>query len=283
MQSQLNLPSAPTYVQPTLGLTDNNLLSQYGTQLSSGDFSGDLSWLTPLVNQSNTQNALSAAQGVLQPQFRDTLQQINNDAAANNQLDSSTYTDALARSQSDLNSQYQSIVSQQAIQDAQNANANRLSLFGTGLNTLQQATSNDAAFTGAQNSFNQQNYENELGATLAQYNPSGGLGGALTGAIGGGLAGLATGNPLIAAGGAVAGGLTGGLTSQSSNTGSSLLQAGAGIYGQSQGINRLTGLLSYIPGSSATNNINSTSLNTSGALGPEGNSIDYLKSLLSQN
>ncbi len=163
---QLQLPPTPTYQQPQLGMANNSLLSDYGKHLSSGDFSGNLSWLKPTINNNNSALALSAAQGVLQPQFRNTLQQINNNAAANNQLNSSTYTDALARSQSDLNSQYQSIVSNQAINDNNQSNQNRLSLFGQGLNTLQGTIGNDVGMTQNQNSFNLENYQNQVATTI---------------------------------------------------------------------------------------------------------------------
>jgi hypothetical protein len=156
----LELPAPPTYKQPELGMSNNNLLSDYGKQLSSGDFTGNLSWLNPTINSNNTSLALAAAQGTLQPQFRDTLTQIRNEAAANGQLESSTFTDALARSQSDLNSQYQTIVSQQAINDSNLSGQNRLHLFGKGLDTLQQTIGNDVTFAGNENQFNLNNYSN---------------------------------------------------------------------------------------------------------------------------
>lgn len=165
---QLELPTPPTqYVNP-LQRDDIAYQSGIGHDLTSGNLNGNLSWLQPLLNNNNGANALSAAQGTLQPQFRDTLQQINNQAAANGQLNSSTYTDALARSQSDLNSQYQSIVSQQAINDSNQNNQNRLNLFGSGLNTLQQGIGNEQQDSGATNQFNLQNYDNLVAQTIQQ-------------------------------------------------------------------------------------------------------------------
>lgn len=158
--NQLELPASPTQYTNPLQQGDINYQSGLGHDLTSGNFSGELSWLQPLLNNNNGANALSSAQGILQPQFRDTLQQINNNAAANGQLNSSTYTDALARSQSDLNSQYQSIVSQQAINDSNQSNQNRLNLFGTGLNTLQQGIGNEQQDSAATNQFNLENYSN---------------------------------------------------------------------------------------------------------------------------
>lgn len=156
----LNLPNAPTYQEDPMLRDTYQSLTGYGNQLSSGDFSGNLSWLSPLLNPNNSANALSQAQGILQPQFRDTLQQIRNEAAANGQLESSTFTDALARSQSDLNSQYQSIVSGQAINDSNQRNQNIMGLFGTGLNTLSGAASFGKSMQDSENQFNLQNYDN---------------------------------------------------------------------------------------------------------------------------
>lgn len=287
-QPKLNLPSTPTYYQNPLQSGDLSTLSGLGHQLTSGDFGqgagGDLSWLQQAVNpnQGYLQSALSSAQGLLQPQFRDTLQQINNNAAANNQLNSSTYTDALARSQSDLNSQYQSLVGQAAMQDSTNAMNNRLSLFGTGLNTLQSALGGEQNDTSSQNGFNQQNYENQVGALLAGRNTSGGLLGGLTGAAGGALAGSSLG-PFGAIAGGLAGGLGGALAPQSSNLGGSLLQAGTGLYGSNQlnstlsGIGKIYG--SAAPGSTASNN----PFSVSGAAGSQGNNIDQLLALYGGN
>lgn len=146
----LTLPNPPTYQNDPIFQQGYQSLMDWGQNLSNGNFG----WLTPLLD--NGQNALRQAQGILQPQFRDTLQQIRNEAAANGQLESSTFTDALARSQSDLNSQYQSIVSGQAIAD----NNAKLGLFGTGLNTIGQATTFGLQNQNNENQFNLQNYDN---------------------------------------------------------------------------------------------------------------------------
>lgn len=163
----LNLPPTPTQYTNPLQSGDMGLQSSTAGNLISGNLP---SWLQSTVNPNNSQYALTAAQGVLQPQFRDTLTQINNDAAANNSLNSSTFTDALARSQSDLNSQYQSIVSNQAINDANQANQNKLSLFGTGLNTLQSGIGNEQTQANATNQFNLSNYDNQVAQAVQQNN-----------------------------------------------------------------------------------------------------------------
>lgn len=157
---KLELPAPPTYQKPQLAIDNNKLLSDYGKSLSSGDFTGNLEWLKPLISNDNGQNALAYAQATLQPQFRDTIQQITNSAAANGSLNSSTFTDALAKASSDVNSNYQAILAQQAINDSNQSNQNRLNLFGTGLNTLQGTINNDRGLSGDENTFNLQNYDN---------------------------------------------------------------------------------------------------------------------------
>lgn len=156
----LELPTPPQYKENPNLSPNITFGSDYFKQLLSGDFTGNQSWLSPLVNTNTSRDALGYAQGLLQPQFRDTLQQITNKAAENNQLNSSTFTDALARSQSDLNSQYQSIVSQGAINDAYQNNANRLNLLGIGNSGLQGFTGLAQNQTDSENRFNLENYQN---------------------------------------------------------------------------------------------------------------------------
>lgn len=163
-----SLPTPPSYVENENLSPNITFGSDFTKNLLKGDFTGNLSWLNPTVNNNNSALALAAAQGSLQPQFRDTLTQISNQAAANGQLNSSTFTDALARSQSDLNSQYQSIVSQQAIRDAEQSNANRLNLLGQGLAGLQGFTGLAQGQTNAENSFNLQNYDNLVAQAIQE-------------------------------------------------------------------------------------------------------------------
>lgn len=154
---KLSLPTPPTQYTNSLQQGDISYQSGLAHDLTSGNLP---EWLQSTINPNNSANSLSYAQGLLQPQFRDTLLQIKNQAAEAGSLNSSTYTDALARSQSDLNSQYQSIVSGQAINDANQANQNKLSLFGSGLNTLQQGIGNEQNDSNATNQFNLANYDN---------------------------------------------------------------------------------------------------------------------------
>ncbi len=238
------LPATPTYQQNSNLGPNIDYGSQYNTGLLSGDFTGDRSWLSSLVNPNNSANSLSYAQGLLQPQFRDTIQSLTNQAVANNQNTSSTFTDALAKAGSDLNSQYQSIVSGQAINDANQANANKLSLLGQGESGLQGFTGLAQNQTNSENSFNLQNYENQVAAAIAnQKQANGGIAGALTGAAGGALAGSSLG-PFGAIAGGLAGGLSGGLSPQSSNYGGNILSSGASLYGSNQQNDLLRGLLS---------------------------------------
>lgn len=222
-----SLPPPPTY-QENENLSPNITFgSDITKQLLSGNFTGDLSWLNPTVNNNNTALSLAAAQGTLQPQFRDTLQQITNSAAANGQLNSSTFTDALARSQSDLNSQYQSIVSQQAIRDSEQSNANRLNLFGQGLGGLQGFTQLAQGQTNSENSFNLENYNNQVAAMLASKGSGSNMYGSLGTALGAG-AGFLIGGPVGAGLGATLGGGIGGAIDSSQGGTGSAGMAGVG-------------------------------------------------------
>lgn len=218
----LTLPEPPKYQTDPNYKQGVDSLQQYGNQLSSGDLSGNLSWLQPLLNNNNSANALAAAQGVLQPQFRDTLAQIKNEAAANGQLESSTFTDALARSQSDLNSKYQSIVSSQAINDNNLNNQNRLNLFGTGLNTIGQVTTFGQNNQNSENQFNLSNYDN-LVAQAIQNNKNANkqngwqqFGAMVAPMVGGGLGSLVGGPAGAMVGSQLGSGLYGGFTDQGS-------------------------------------------------------------------
>lgn len=228
-----SLPTPPSYVENKNLSPNIDFGSDFTKNLLSGDFTGDLAWLNPTVNNNNSALALAAAQGTLQPQFRDTLTQISNQAAANGQLNSSTFTDALARSQSDLNSQYQSIVSQQAIRDAEQSNSNRLNLLGQGLNGLQGFTSLAQGQTNTENDFNLQNYNNQVAAAIAGKGTGSNMFGSLGTALGAG-AGFLIGGPMGAGIGAtIGGGIGGSIDSSQGGTGS------AGFAGMGGGLGLL--------------------------------------------
>lgn len=156
----LELPTPPTQYTNPLQQGDISYQSGLGHDLTSGNFDGNLSWLKPTINNNNSANALSYAQGLLAPQFRDNIQNITNQAISNGQNTSSTFGDALAKASGDTNSAYQSILAQQAIADSNQSNSNRLNLFGSGLNTLQQGLGNEQQDSSATNSFNLDNYSN---------------------------------------------------------------------------------------------------------------------------
>lgn len=224
-----------------------------------------------------TKLALQYAQQSLTPAFRDSLNNIKQEAANSGALQSSTFTDALTKASSDLNSQFQAITTQAALSDRERALSNRMDLFGTGLNTLQSAGQMGLSAQSAENQFNLSNYENQLAQwQLSQKAKSGGLMGGLMGAGGGALAGIAlapfTGGLSLGLTAALAagGGALGALGTE--NTGSQLLSTGAGLLGGGLGniAQTPTGQQPYIPRSSATSN------SLSGSLGPQGNYIKYL-------
>lgn len=255
------LPAAPTFQADPTAATGIPDLLKYGQELSSGDFGGRLSWLKPTISNDNTANSLAFAQAKLQPQFRDTLQQITNQAAANGQLNSSTFTDALARSQSDLNSQYQAILSQQAINDSNQSNTNRLALFGQGLNSIQNASQLGLSNQGQTNDFNLQNYNNQVAAAIAGQGTGSNMFGGLGTALGAG-AGFLIGGPMGAGLGAtIGGGLGGTIDASRGGTGSagfSGMGGGLGLLGSSMLANPLTtsklGLSAPNAGAFASNN-----------------------------
>lgn len=165
----LELPAPPTYQNDPIFKSGYESLSKYGNQLISGDYSGfgglkDATSLHP----ENTQLALQAANGFLQPQYKQNNLDIQNQAIANNQNTSSTFTDALAKNAFNLNSQLQGIGSQAALDDAKMARQNQLGLFGQGLQTLSGATGFGESNQNAQNTFNLQNYDNLVAQSIQQ-------------------------------------------------------------------------------------------------------------------
>ncbi len=163
----LQLPATPTQDAKNYSGGDPILeqskqgLYDYANQLISGDYSG-FGGLQDAVSlhPQNTQLALNAASGFLQPQYQQSNLDIQNMAIANNQNTSSTFTDALAKNALTLNSQYQGIASGAALQDAQSARANQLGLFGQGLNTLQGAGQLGLSDQSETDQFNLSNYSN---------------------------------------------------------------------------------------------------------------------------
>lgn len=263
------LPAAPTFqADPTAAAGIPDLL-KYGQELASGDFGGRLSWLNPTINNNNSSNSLAYAQALLQPQFRDNLTQITNAAAANGSLNSSTFTDALAKSNSDVNSQYQAILAQQAIADSNQSNTNRLALFGQGLDTIQNASQLGLGNQSQTNDFNLQNYNNQVAAILAGQdtgsNMFGGLGTALGTGLGILLAAPTGGMSMLAGGGLgaiIGGGLGGSIDASQGGTGAAGfagMGGGMGLLGSSLASNPLStsklGLSAPNAGAFASNNL----------------------------
>lgn len=229
----LKLPATPTYQNDPIFQQGYQSLFNDANKLIRGDYSsfGGLQDVTSL-NPETTQMALQAAQGFLQPQYNQSNLDIQNMAIANNQNTSSTFTDALAKNAFNLNSQYQGIATNAALQDAQTARAARLGLFETGLNTLTQATGFGFQKQANENQFNLENYSNLVAkAVNEQKQKSGGFLGALQGGLGGAATGFMLGGPIGAGIGAIGGGLMGGLSPQESNVGGSLMGIGGGLLG----------------------------------------------------
>lgn len=270
------MPSAPTYYTNPNLLPNIDWFSQEGRGLTSGDFTGSRSWLADLVDYDprSTKLALESAKGFLQPQFNDIVQQIRNEAAANNQLESSTFTDALAKNASNLESQYQGIASNAALNDLNQAKSNKLGLYEFGANLMNTGTGYAQGESNSKNQFNLTNYENQVAAALAGQKTAspmfGGLGTALGVGLGALLA-LPTGGLSVLAGaglgGAIGGGLGGSIDAMRGASGSggfSGMGASLGLMGQSGGFNSLFGNNltmnrslggSYLPGMMTTSDL----------------------------
>lgn len=271
----VSLPSTPqfqtdpnfTWSQDRLkGQTDyllNGLTTQGG---SLSGMLGDTVNLNPETSRLATERYVSAQE----PVYRRGLQDITNTLEANNQLTGSTTASSLGNFQADYMAGLTSANANQALADIDRALANRVGLYGTGLNTTSTVGSNALQNQAQMNQFALSNYENQVaGALASQPSATGGFSGALSGAIGGGLAGLATGNPYIAGAGALAGGLSG--YSGSPSTGGNFLTSGASLYGSSKTTNPFAGLTnssvsSVASGSSISGGLSSYGSGSAGSL-----------------
>lgn len=240
-----SIPDAPSFqADPNVGWSQDFLKNQAnylinGLTTNGGSLSGPLGEATNL-SPDITRLALQNLQAQLAPSYRTGRQDLINTLEANNQLTSSTTGNSLQNYENDYQSQLVAAGAQASIEDINRALANRVSLYGLGLNTGQSVGTNALTNQNQTNQFALQNYENQVAAALmSQPKQTGGLLGSLTGALGGGLAGLATGNNFLTGAGALAGGLAGGYGQP--GTGSSFLTAGAGLYGSTRPI-QLTGL-----------------------------------------
>jgi hypothetical protein len=221
------------------------------------------------TNPQITALTLQKLQAQLEPSYRTGLQNITNTLEANNQLTGSTTASSLGNYQSDYMAQLTAAGAEAGIQDINRALQNRMSLYGTGLNTAAGVGNTALSNQNQMNQFAIQNYENQVAASLMnQPAARGGFMGALTGAVGGGLAGFTMGGPAGAAIGAGAGGLAGGFGSP--GTGSSFLGAGASMFG-----NRNTTPLQTVGGSESIYNPIYAPANSSGGYGLYGQGFGY--------
>lgn len=248
--NSIQLPNTPTfYSDPYVGLSESQLFDQ-GGNLTSGKISDLPDYLKDVVSlhPEITQLMLQGLTSQLEPYHRQGLQDITNTLEANNQLTGSTTASALGNFENDYQNQLTTAGANAGINDINRALAARLQVYNMGLGATGQAGQLGLTNQSQVNSFNLENYQNEVAKTLAGQKPStGGFLGALTGAIGGGLAGFAVGGPIGAGIGAIGGGLSGGFGP--SGTGGQFLQAGASTYGASKYLNGLNGPNAIIPSS----------------------------------
>lgn len=275
----MNIPDAPVFQpDPNVAWSQDFLKGQAnylinGLTQDGGNLSGLLGD-TVSFNPLTTQYALQSLQAQLAPSYRNSQQNLQNTLEANNQLTGSTTASAFGNLESDYMAQLTAAGAQASLADVNRALQNRVSLYGTGLNTVSTIGTNALANQAQINNFALSNYENQVAQALAGENQNGGLSGALTGAVGGGLAGLATGNPYLAAGGAVLGGVAG--YSGQPGTGGNFLTAGAGLFGSTrpQTLNVAT-IGANQGGESINNTLSSFNTNSNGLLGPLSNYYGY--------
>lgn len=264
-----SVPDAPSFqADPNVAWSQNTLKGEVPKMLS-------LSGLPdPLMEAINTSPQITALtlqrlQAQLEPSYRTGLQNITNTLEANNQLTGSTTASALGNYQSDYMAQLTAAGAEAGIQDINRALQNRMSLYGTGLNTAAGVGNTALSNQNQMNQFALQNYENQVTAALTNQPTSrGGFMGALTGAIGGGIAGFTMGGPMGAGIGALGGGLAGGFGSP--GTGGQMLGAGASMYG-----NRNTTPLQTVGGGESFYNPLYAPLSSSGGYGLYGQGYGY--------
>lgn len=236
-KKKVELPSAPEFFEDPNFSRGTGSLLDLGERLTSFDFSGDLAPLQEAIDLDPeiTRLALEQAQGTLTPAFDLQRQNTVNRLANLGALESSTTSDALAQIDTDLLSQLQGITAGAALEDRNRALQNRVNLFGAGLDATSQGTSFAGTNQSNRNTFNQQQFENQLALAQLNQDDKGGLFGGLLGAAGGAAAGVALapftgGLSLLTVGGlAGAGGALGALGP--SGTGGQILGAGTSALG----------------------------------------------------
>lgn len=269
-----SIPAAPSFqADPNVGWSQETLKGQVPKLLS-------LEGLPPLLQETIETNpeitnlTLQRLQASLEPSYRLGMQNITNTLEANNQLTGSTTASALGNYNSDYLAALTAAGAEAGIADINRALSNRISLYGSGLNTAQAIGNTGLNNQNQMNQFALQNYENQVAAALlSQPQQRGGLMGGLTGAIGGGLGAFALGggNPYVSALGVVGGGLAGGFGP--SGTGGQFLNAGAGLAGSRFGATN--SLISSSSGESIYNPIYQPQSSGSRLLGPISNYYPY--------
>jgi hypothetical protein len=211
------LQNDPMYQQSVQDLYD---LSQ---ALTTFNFTGNLSPLNQMITTSP--ETLSAMFSGLQPYINQLNQNTIAQLAANNQLESSVTANALNQNTQNITNMMLGATVPLISQNISNIG----NLFNTGLGLLGNTATLGLSNQAQVNQFNLLNYENLVAQAYANQQDQGGLFGGLLGGIGGALGGSIFGFPVI-------GGLTGGIIGGfgSSGAGSSLLTAGAGLYGTNQ-------------------------------------------------
>lgn len=256
MGSILSLPNTPTFQRNQFVNPAIQSLYNKGMSLSSPTVSGLPEILQPTVqnNPEMTRMVLEGLKAQLAPSLRQSQQDIISQLEANNQLTGSTTASSLGNLESDYLSQLTKAGSDASIADENRALQNRISLYQTGLSTINSAGQLGLSDQSQENSFNLENYQNEVAKTLAEQKPAtGGWAGAFTGGLGGALSGFMLGGPVGAVIGGVGGAAAGGFGP--AGTGGGLMTAGAGIAGSKSYLNGLTGPNAIIP-SGNTGSIN---------------------------
>lgn len=201
-----------------------------GERLTSFDFTDELAPLMDTVSLSPRTTALflTGLKSQLDPIFSDVRQETINRLAASNQLESSVLPSELGRIEERQRGLFTQAGTQFGLADTERALRNRLSLFGTGLQTTESAINLAGSAEERKGRFEQQGFENRLGLNLLEESRQpGGFFGALKGGIGAGAAGFAMGGPIGAGVGMLAGGLAGGFGQQ--DIGDFLFQTGVPV------------------------------------------------------
>lgn len=260
---KVTLPSAPElYRNPYVNLSAQTLYDT-GRGLLSPTVSGLPQILQDTVqtNPEMTRLALQGLNAQLQPELFRSRQDIINQLEANGQLTSSTTADSLTRLQSDFESRMVAAGAEAAMADINRAMQNRIALYGLGEQTVGAAGQLGLGEQNAVNDFNLNNYQNLLSKSLGEQKAStGGLTGAITGGIGGLLAGSSMGPWGMIAGAGL--GATAGAFGPS-GTGGGILTAGAGLYGNSQSAFNFPSTITNPGSTPKTETINSTLLSPS--------------------